>query len=169
MQRPIFILGYTCSGKTSKGKRIANKLNIDFLDSDTIIEKKEKKSISLIFQTYGEGYFRKLESLILSSIDSCSKSIISLGGGTPCYHDNILKIKSQGTSIFLDISIDFLIQRLKENKKTRPTVSDIDDEQFNDYIREHYHSRLKYYHMADFSVKNEKELENCIRSIMDNS
>src|SRR5690606_31864596 len=99
----IVLVGYMGSGKTTIGKKLSKIINYEFIDLDAFIEEKENLTINEIFKTKGEIYFRKIEHLyFIDIINQSSNFILSLGGGTPCYANNHLKLKrSDITSIYL--------------------------------------------------------------------
>ncbi|MDD3723627.1 MAG: shikimate kinase, partial [Lutibacter sp.] len=95
----IVLLGYMASGKSAVGRILSEKLNIQFIDLDSFIEEKEQLSISEIFETKGEIYFRKIEGIYLQELlNSKESTVISLGGGTPCYGNNIDLIENKSNS-----------------------------------------------------------------------
>lgn len=150
----IVLLGYMGSGKSSIGRFISDKMNLTFIDLDTYIEEQEKMSISQLFSTKGEIYFRKQEGVYLKEIvDTKSNYILALGGGTPCYGTNMqLIINSNTTSFYLKASISFLAERLKNGKIDRPLIANINDEQLLEYIGKHLFERAPFYEQSDFKV-----------------
>ncbi|MFN0729302.1 shikimate kinase [Polaribacter gochangensis] len=151
----IVLLGYMGSGKTTIGKFLSDKLNSSFIDLDAYIEEKEQMSISQLFATKGEIYFRKQEGIYLKEIlGSKSNSILALGGGTPCYGTNMQEIKnSKATSFYLKGSIPFLAERLEHGKKTRPLIADLKDEELLEYIGKHLFERAPFYEQSDFKIR----------------
>jgi shikimate kinase len=120
----IFLVGFMGSGKTTAGKRLASSMNINFIDLDTYIEEQEKMTISTIFKDYGETHFRVLEHTHLKSLINLEHDIIiSTGGGTPCYHDNMKLMNNIGLTIYLEMSSKALLSRLKNSKK-RPLLNE---------------------------------------------
>ena len=124
------------SGKTSKGRKLARKLNIPFLDLDQIIEEQEDLSISSIFKNKGEEYFRQVEAEVLRSIPQNEKAIVALGGGTPCFHDNMEYINSFGTTVYLKRSESRILGRLRQSKQKRPLVANLSDAELKAFITE---------------------------------
>ena len=152
----IFLIGYMGSGKTVVGKSLSKSINYDFYDLDNFIEKMEKKKISEIFNDYNEVYFRKLENKYLKILSQKNESkIISLGGGTPCFMNNIEIIDSTPNSIkiYLKASVNCLINRLKKGKTTRPLISHIkSNKDLKDFISKHLFDRAYYYENADVKL-----------------
>lgn len=159
MNMNIVLLGYMGSGKSLIGKKLSQSTGLDLLDLDTYIEQKEKKSISLIFSEKGEIYFRKKETFYLIELLKTSKNtIISLGGGTPCFGDNIKHIteNNNSKSVYLQTSLDVLTDRLFNQREKRPLIKHIDDRVLlNDFIRKHLFERSFYYNQADYKVRTD--------------
>ncbi len=151
----IFIIGYMGSGKSTVGKALASKMNLLFIDLDNFIEKNESKSISSIFSTHGELYFRKLErSYLTKLIEGKENYVISLGGGTPCYFDTINQlIESQHSVVFCQASITTLTDRLFKEKAHRPMISHIESREFlQEFVGKHLFERNPFYQKANFKV-----------------
>ncbi len=152
-------MGYMGSGKSILGQKIAQKLNYTLIDLDNYITKKEKTSITNLFKTKGEIYFRKLESLCLEEILNTNKNcVVSLGGGTPCYGVNLKTIKDskKATSIYLHATIEELTNRLYIEKNTRPIISHLQSkEELMEFIGKHLFERSFYYNQADLIIKTD--------------
>jgi shikimate kinase len=151
----IVLLGYMASGKSSIGKRIAKSLNISFIDLDDYIIAKENQSIADIFSNKGEIYFRKIEHLYLKEILENEKNfILSLGGGTPCYANNMELIKnSKATSIYLQGNVPTLVKRLIKKKAKRPLIASLSDEQIPEFVAKHLFERRAFYELAEMTFK----------------
>jgi len=152
---PIFLLGFMASGKSKLGKRLANNLGLEFLDLDQSIEKEEGSSISEIFNTKGEDYFRRREARKLRQIETNQSMVIALGGGTPCFHDNIKFIQETGTSIYLKLDENRIISRLKDNRSQRPLLADLNQEDLASYVNDELLKRETYYQQADIILDKE--------------
>ncbi|MBT8316234.1 MAG: shikimate kinase [Lutibacter sp.] len=165
----IVLLGYMASGKSTIGVILGKKLNIQFIDLDTFIEEKEQLSISEIFKQKGEIYFRKKEGEYLSELlDSENDLIISLGGGTPCYGNNMNKIQELSTSFYLNASINTIFERLKDEKTQRPLVTNIGEHNLKEYIAKHLFERNEFYKKATNSIDiNDKSAFQIIEEIVD--
>ena len=117
------LIGFMGSGKTSVGKELSNLMGVDFLDTDELIEKEQQRSISDIFATDGESYFRKLEhDLIVKMRDEKVEGVLSVGGGLPVFPGNAPVLKELGTVIYLKAKKEILVNRL-QNDTTRPLLS----------------------------------------------
>ena len=156
IEEKIYLLGFMSSGKSKLGKKLAQHLDRKFIDLDQYIEKEVGRSISQIFKEEGEDGFRKYESQYLMSIpEEDQELVISLGGGTPCFADNLDYIKSQGTSIYLRVSEDILIGRLRQKKASRPLIADKTDEEIADFVRSSLQLREPYYLQADYILASD--------------
>ena len=144
------------SGKTKTGKLLAKQLELPFLDLDQFIEDEIGQKISNYFQAYGEEAFRKIESKCLHDIP-IQPSVISLGGGTPCFADNLAFIKNAGKSIYLKKKPEVLIGRLREKKAKRPLVANLTDEELQEFVLNTLKKREFYYQQADFIIDLENE------------
>src|SRR5579862_6449165 len=131
----IFLIGFMGSGKTHWGRLLAEKLNLSFFDLDSVIAKTEEKTISQIFVEKGEEFFRYKEKEVLEEIvNDHDKFILSCGGGTPCFFNNIEFMKDNGTVIWLNTSIDVLKERLLKERATRPLIKAIGEAELKHYI-----------------------------------
>ncbi len=149
MNYPIFLIGFMASGKTSKGKKLARKLNVPFIDLDQEVERQEEQSISTIFDTQGEEYFRKLEAKIIRSYSKDLEVVVALGGGTPCFHNNLRYINDVGTSVYMKRSESRILGRLRENKQKRPLIANLNDEELKVFIHTTMNTRTPYYEQAN--------------------
>lgn len=147
--KPIFIIGYMCSGKTTFGKALALETGMTFIDLDEYIEKKTGKTISGIFREQGEEFFRKLERESLIEVaEKGGNVIISCGGGTPCFFDNIEIMKRLGETVFLEASEQTLLKRLILYQEQRPIVAGRSAEEIRELIKTQLEVRLPFYLQA---------------------
>jgi len=153
-------MGYMGSCKTTFGKQLARKLSYHFFDLDAEIEKNEGLSISEIFSEKGEAYFRETESKILTNLlRNKNDVVLSLGGGTPCFFNNLDLIKKQSLSVYIKLPVKTLAQRLQQsNKNKRPLISGLNSKELNDFIEKQLIEREKFYLQADVVIEplNEK-------------
>lgn len=152
----IFLTGYMGSGKSYLGKLLAKQLNYDFIDLDDHIEVLEGRSINEIFEERGELYFRKLETQVLKDVlEEPANLIISLGGGTPCYGNNLDLIKDANNTktVYIKASVQLLLDRLFAEKMHRPVISHLETKELlEEFIRKHLFERAFYYNQADIIV-----------------
>ena len=151
----IILLGYMGSGKTTIGSSLSKKLYQNFTDLDDYIEKKENKTISEIFTEKGEIYFRKIEHVYLKQFIMDNDSyILSLGGGTPCYANNMDFISQvpELKTIYLQGSVTTLYDRLINNSSKRPLLASHTKESLIEYIAKHLFERSIYYEKAKYSI-----------------
>lgn len=161
----VILIGYMASGKSTIGKILANKLNYDFIDLDDYIEKKEQSSVADIFKSKGEIYFRKLETAHLKAILENNNVVLSLGGGTPCYGNNmdIILHDTNSKSIYLKTGIPVLVGRLKNEKSKRPLIAHIEtDDLLTEFIGKHLFERSQFYNLAETKITTDNKTESDI-------
>ncbi len=168
----IFLTGYMGSGKTVVGQLLAKELGYSFIDLDDQIALIEEQSIPEIFNTRGELFFRRLETEVLKDVlEEPAKLVVSLGGGTPCYGNNLELIKkaANAKTVYLKASVDFLTNRLYNEKETRPVISHLEShELLEDFIRKHLFERSYYYNQADAVINVEnKTPETIVKELRD--
>ena len=153
----IVLLGYMASGKSTIGREISKKLDMKFIDLDHYVSKRENSSISEIFKVKGEIYFRRIESLYLSEIlNSKGNFILSLGGGTPCYSNNMeLILNSEASSIYIKTSIKTIVSRLTAEKSKRPLVADLENDKLTEFVAKHLFERRFFYEQATITMNTE--------------
>ena len=150
----IFLIGFMGSGKSTLGKSLAIKLNKSFFDLDEEIEKHEGKTISAIFKQHSEVHFRKLEKELLAKITTENEDfVMALGGGTPCFYDNMTFINKNGHSIYLKYNTEVLLSRLINAKEERPLIKDKTENQLTNFIDEKLAQREKYYKKSKVVVE----------------
>jgi len=160
----IFLIGFMGSGKTHWGTRLAEKLQIPFYDLDAVIVNNEGMDISEIFSSKGEEYFRYMEKQTLEDLVTREeKFVLSAGGGTPCFFNNIKFMKRSGKVLWLNTSLEALNQRLLKEKITRPLLRGITEAGLRTYIIRKLSERKMYYEQADLMVHEETvNLENLV-------
>ncbi|MBV7441788.1 shikimate kinase [Weeksellaceae bacterium TAE3-ERU29] len=152
----ITLIGYMGSGKSSIGKILSEKLNYTFLDLDEVIEKQEKLKISEIFKKKGEVYFRKLESQTLKNIlESQDNIILSTGGGTPVFYDNMDSILKKSVSFYLQATPITLAERLDPEKQSRPLIAHLPKTDLPEFIAKHLFERNPFYQKSKFTIKTD--------------
>ena len=146
------------SGKSHISKNLSQKINFKLIDLDQKISEQHGISIPEIFQTRGEIYFRKEEKRILEQLlNSEENLILSLGGGTPVYYNNMNIINEKSKSIFLRASVNTLTNRVLLQKNSRPLISKLEDSDIPEFIAKHLFERNPYYSQAHFSIDTDSK------------
>ena len=162
----IILIGFMGSGKTVVGKSLANKLNIKFIDMDTEIEKREKKTISNIFKEHGEDYFRKLESNLLKGLVEEDNVVISTGGGIITRQENMDILKREKKVIFLDANVQTIQKNVSREINKRPLLKESNSiyDTINSLLRKRYD---KYNSICDMKISiNDKNINDVVSEIL---
>lgn len=166
----VFLVGYMGSGKSTIGKKIAKLLQYEFIDLDDYIQEKEQQSVASIFKTKGEIYFRKQETHYLKQLLQSTKTVISLGGGTPCYGTNMQLIANanNAVSIYLKASISTLVNRLNKEKAHRPLINHLNNkEDLQEFVGKHLFERAPYYNKSKVTITTDDKLvEEIVKQIV---
>ncbi|MET3732029.1 shikimate kinase [Moheibacter stercoris] len=167
----ISLVGYMGSGKSTIGELLAKTLGIYFIDLDKQIEHKTNQSISDTLKALGEIRFRKLEKATLEEVLSLEDSyVLSLGGGTPVYYDNMNQINLHTHSVYLRMTPMELRNRLVHEKENRPLIARIPDDELPEFIAKHLFERSNFYNQAksivDVKSKSVDELVEEIRLLL---
>lgn len=162
----ISLIGMPGAGKSFIGEKLADLLDWTFIELDLEIEKQEQKSIPAIFAEKGEVYFRKLEQRVLHQALKKQKIVISTGGGTPCFFDNLERIKEVGLSVFLATDSKQILTRILAVPLKRPLFEGMTKKEIQEKIDTLYKERVIYYQKADLSVNSITE-ERILQEIMD--
>ncbi len=149
----IFLIGYMGCGKSTLGKPLAQKLGYRFIDMDSEIEKKQGLSISEIFNQYGEFAFREMERDFLEGLDSEDNLVVSTGGGTPCFFENMQTMNRQGMTIYLRVNEGVLASRLMEGRQKRPLLAGKSREELEMFIKENISQREPFYSQAQHIIE----------------
>jgi len=154
MATKIALLGYMGSGKSAVGKALSKSLHIPFYDLDSLIEADLNITIREVFDTKGEIFFRKAESRVLNEfLKEQDDFVLATGGGTPCYGNNLKDLHDAGaTTIYLQVSIPTLANRLRTEKEERPLIRHLSDADLIEYIGKHIFERNAYYNQAERTV-----------------
>ena len=152
----IFLIGYMGAGKTTLGKAFARAMGLTFVDLDWYIEERYHKTVRQIFEERGEDGFRELEKRMLHETGEFEDVVISVGGGTPCFFDNMDYMNSVGQTVFLDVDVKVLFRRLKVAKQQRPLLANKTDEELMTFIVEALQKRLPFYSKANYVFNGER-------------
>jgi shikimate kinase len=166
----IILIGYMGAGKTTVGKALAAALGVPFYDLDWYITMRYRKSVSEIFAERGEEGFRDLERRMLHEAAEFENVVLSCGGGTPCFFDNMEYMNSLADTIYLKAAPDVLATHLKMGKGRRPLIEGKSPEELEAYIRESLQARESFYsqakHTIDVTVLDTfTKIDDCVRII----
>lgn len=165
----IILIGYMGSGKSTIARLLSKTMKFEFQDLDDLIEKEINLSVATIFQQKGEVYFRKLEHQFLQKmLQNEQNLILSLGGGTPCFSNNLDLLKKEGiTTIYLKTSIEKLYDRLRNQKTNRPLIANMSEAEMKEFIAKHLFERSYYYNQAKYVVlTDDKSPEETVLEIL---
>lgn len=148
------LIGFMGAGKTTLGKVAARQMNATFLDVDKLIESNEGMSIASVFDLKGETYFRSLESNTLQEtvLRASPGTIISTGGGAPCFHENMEFLNQHSVTMFLDVSATELARRLEPSRSQRPLLANLSSEKFLGWISDKLAERRQFYEQAQVVI-----------------
>ena len=154
--RPIFLIGYMGSGKTTVGRILARQYGIEHIDLDWRIEQRFHTKISDIFAEIGEDGFRRRERNMLQEVMGMEDVVVSVGGGTPCYFDNMEQMNLSGQTIYLQCDKDVLVERIMRSQSKRPIVANKTKDELETFVAEHLADREKFYLKAQYVWNAEK-------------
>jgi len=166
MGKLIYLIGFMGSGKSTVGKMLARKMDYRFIDLDAMIESNYRITIPDLFNRFDEAAFRKVEQATLKETFDFSGTVVSTGGGTPCFFDNMELINRNGTSVYLKMHPRSLFDRLMSSKKKRPLLEKRSREDILDYITGELEKRDEYYMQAHHIVKGENLDMNALLMIL---
>ncbi|MBP5360045.1 MAG: shikimate kinase [Bacteroidaceae bacterium] len=148
----IILLGYMGAGKTSVGKAMARKLGLAFYDLDFFIEERFRRKVADIFAERGEEGFRKIEYNMLHELAEFEDIVLAVGGGTPCFFDNMDYLNSKGITVFMNASPEIVVRHLKISHTVRPLLQQKQGQELIDHIRRHMEERMPYYLKAQYNI-----------------
>jgi shikimate kinase len=162
----IFLIGLMGSGKSYWSKKMSKWIKSAGYDLDALIEMNEEKTIAEIFAEDGEESFRKTETKLLKWFKEKKKYVLATGGGTPCFNENIQWMKKEGIVIWLDESLEVLVQRLIKEKEHRPLIAKLNEQQLATFLEEQLTNRFSFYQQANYRVSAEKITESELKKII---
>lgn len=165
----VFLIGYMGVGKSTLGKRLATRLKYEFCDLDQEIVKSQKLSITEIFAEKGEAEFRKMERDELLKLKK-ENIVIATGGGAPCFFDNLDIMKNRGVVVWLKLSEQSILNRLRNSKTSRPLIANLSENEILPFIKKQLNEREKFYEKAHFHVNvndlNSKKINELAQTIL---
>ena len=148
----IIIIGYMGAGKTTVGRALAKDLGLEFYDLDWYIENRMRKTVKELFDERGEEGFRKIEHSLLHEVAEFENVVLSCGGGTPCFFDNMDYMNQQGDTVYLKATPEVLYGHLKMGKTVRPLLLNKTSEEVQTFVREQLRQREPYYSKAKYTL-----------------
>jgi shikimate kinase len=152
MHTRIFLLGFMGSGKSTHGRKIAQMMGYDFVDMDLWIEEVNGMTVPEIFNTRGEPFFREQEHIAIENLSKLERVVVATGGGAPCHGNNMELMKRSGLTIYLKLSPEALLSRLKVSKNKRPLLEGKSEEEMRQTIVEMLSERESFYAGADMII-----------------
>lgn len=148
----IILVGYMGSGKTTVGRQLAMALGLSFYDLDWYIEMRYHRTVAQIFAERGEEGFREIERNMLHEVAEFEDIVLSCGGGTPCFYDNMDYMNSLGDTVYLQATPEVLSMHLKMGKVERPLIKGKSEEELIQYIKESLKTREPFYSKAKHTL-----------------
>lgn len=169
--KPIFLIGFMGSGKSTLGRALGAATGMQFIDLDAYIERRYHANVRDIFARHGEQGFRDIERRMLMEVSQFEDVIIACGGGTPCFFDNIDVMNAAGTTVLLEASDARLHQRLCRGRHKRPLIAAMSDDEILRYITTAQQARAPFYNRAtvrfpsDF-LDSREEIDRTVRQFI---
>ncbi len=151
------------AGKTTYGRKLASSLCIDFIDLDEYIEKKHKVTIPSIFELIGESGFRVIEHRTLIETLNTDSFVMSTGGGTPCFYNNMELINKSGNSIYIKLDSESIVARLLQSKRKRPLIQNLKNDELLAFVQQRLNQREPFYNSAKYIIDtSHKKIKNIL-------
>lgn len=154
------------SGKTTLGQELADRLNLGFYDLDGLIENQTGHTVNLIFEKFGEEYFRKVETEVLDYfLDGKKYFVLASGGGTPCFNGNMDKMNAAASTVFLDVEEEELVRRLSSASNFgRPLLQ---EKNIEEKIKNTLNDRKVFYELAKYQINGNQINANAVVSLLE--
>ena len=157
----IIIIGYMGAGKTTVGRALSKAIGVPFYDLDWYIEQRMRRSVRQLFDERGEEGFRRVERNMLHEVAEFEEVILSCGGGTPCFFDNMEYLNRQGETVYLKAAPDVLYAHLRMGRAVRPLLLGKTPDEVRAFIQEQLVAREPYYpkakHVIDVSLLDNRQ------------
>lgn len=148
----IALIGYMGAGKTTVGRILAKTLSLPFYDLDWYIENRMRSTVKQLFDERGEEGFRRIEHNMLHEVAEFENVVLSLGGGTPCFFDNMDYLNQQADTVYLKAEPEVLIQHLKMGHRVRPLLLGKSEDELVDYVKKQIEERESFYKKARYTL-----------------
>lgn len=169
----IFIVGYMASGKTTFGRALARETGMNFIDLDFYIEQRFHSSVKELFAKKGENEFRRIEANLLREAGEFDDTVVSCGGGTPCYSDNMEYMNSRGVTVCLQAAEEVIARRIKQAGDKRPLMAGKSLEEIVEATRQHMKVRKPFYDRAQIIIsgdelEDKRQISETVKSFLEN-
>jgi shikimate kinase len=169
-QRRIIFVGYMGSGKTTVGRALAKDIGLPFYDLDWYIESRMRKTIKQLFDERGEDGFRVIERNMLHEVAEFENVVVSCGGGTPCFFDNMEYLNQQSDTVYLKCEPDVLYMHLQMGKTIRPLLLNKTPEEVHEFIKKQITLREPFYNKAKYRfdvtlMDNYEKIKNTVSGV----
>lgn len=170
--RPLFLIGYMGSGKTTLGRAIAKATGREFFDLDFYISQRFRMSVTDLFATRGEEGFRIAEASMLREAGEFCNAVIACGGGTPCFHGNMDYMLSRGPVVWLQASPERLAERLAKGQARRPLLAGLSPAELPEFIRQGLLKRMDHYSRASHTfessqLEDRRQIASAVKQFLD--
>lgn len=163
----IILIGMSGAGKTTLGESLSISLKLPFIDTDEEVENVTKTTIVEIFKNQGELEFRNQEAFVLKQLNGFTRSVIAIGGGAPCFNDQIELLLELGIVVYLDVSLDVLINRIRGNLDSRPLYRGLSSDQIIEQSTALMKERIPFYSKADLIIDGNPSSEVLVKKILE--
>lgn len=148
----VSLVGYMASGKSTIGRFLAERRGVQFVDLDQLIAEKVKMEVDEFIRTKGELAFRKEERVALLEVLDSNVEVLSCGGGTPCYYDNMDELLHSSFVVYLQANIPTLVNRIQEARESRPLIDGVNNSDLKEFVAKHVFDRRPFYERAHHIV-----------------
>jgi len=155
----IYLIGYMGCGKSTMGRKLAQRLNLCFIDLDKYIEERNFRTVPTIFAEEGEEGFRMCEKKALEEIADFENLVVATGGGAPCFFENMELMNRTGVTIYIAPPTDVLVERLLKSKNERPLIKGKSREELTRFIDENLQKRAPFYERASLIIRDKHNLD----------
>ena len=151
------LVGFMGAGKSTLGQELADKMNIDFVDTDCAIEDQHGMSIRSLFDQFGEKSFREIEANFIRSLNPNTPLVLAVGGGLPLFHNNMDFLNQHGYTIYLKHDTAALFDRLVDDKSKRPLLANLTPSELLSYIEKNVAIRSPFYEQSTLTLTGDQQ------------
>jgi len=169
--KKIYLIGYMGAGKTTLGRLLAAEMGVSFIDLDDYIEACYSTTVGMLFNEKGEAGFREIERDLLREVSRNDNAVISTGGGAPLFYDNMEYMNREGLTVYLKVSPEELVARLKTEQEKRPLIRGKSEAELTTFVSETLKKREETYALSKLSfcaenLDSEKEIQQTVTNLI---